>query len=101
VPDDTVRAQHNAMVHAHQGLAAEGFNHVVFADSLYRLEPYLRRLSEARLADLGLDGGDGLGEHPVGHGPQVGAVCLESFRQKIVLVHRSHSLVAIRQSSDE
>ena len=31
-------------------------------DGIYRLEPYLRCLSEARSADLGLDGGDGLGD---------------------------------------
>ncbi|WP_434600225.1 AAA family ATPase [Streptomyces sp. A5-4] len=61
VPDDVVRAQHKAMAHCHPSLAAEGFNEVVFASNLYRLEPYLRRLSEARNADLGLDGGDGLG----------------------------------------
>lgn len=62
VPDDVVLAQHKAMVHAHPSLTAEGFNHVVFADSLYRLLPYLRRLSETRNADLGLDGSDGLGD---------------------------------------
>lgn len=62
VPDDKVRAQHKAMCHAHQGLASENFDHVVFADSIYRLEPYLRRLSDARRSDLGLDGSDGLGD---------------------------------------
>jgi predicted kinase len=62
VPDDTVLAQHKAMVHSHPQLKAEGFNEVIFADSLYRLLPYLKRLSEARTADLGLDGGDGLGD---------------------------------------
>lgn len=61
VPDDVVRRQHEAMAFSHQSLAREGFNHVVFAHDLNRLEPYLRRLSEARQADLGLDGGDGLG----------------------------------------
>jgi predicted kinase len=61
VPEDVVRAQHQAMTLSHQSLAREGFNHVVFAHDLNRLEPYLRRLSEARQADLGLDGGDGLG----------------------------------------
>ncbi|MEV5432775.1 ATP-binding protein [Streptomyces sp. NPDC052701] len=62
VPDDTVRAQHKAMVHSHPTLLAEGFNEVVFADSLHRLLPYLQRLSEARTADLGLDDGEGLGD---------------------------------------
>ncbi|WP_217239827.1 ATP-binding protein [Streptomyces sp. AC555_RSS877] len=62
VPDDTVLAQHKAMVHSHPQLLSEGFNEVVFADSLYRLLPYLKRLSEARTADLGLDDGDGLGD---------------------------------------
>ena len=40
-------------------------------------------------------------EHPVGHRPQVGPVGLELLRQPLVLVHRSHSLVAFRHSSDE
>ncbi|MGW7594403.1 AAA family ATPase [Streptomyces rubiginosohelvolus] len=62
VPDDTVRAQHKARIHSHQSLHGEGFNEVHFAENLYRLEPFLRRLSEARDADLGLDGGDGLGD---------------------------------------
>ena len=62
VPADTVFKQHKAMVHSHPQLKAEGFNEVVFADSLYRLLPYLERLSQARTADLGLDGGDGLGD---------------------------------------
>ena len=62
VPDDTVHRQHKAMVHAHPTLLSEGFNDVVFAASLYRLLPYLERLSEAWTADLGLDGGDGLGD---------------------------------------
>jgi predicted kinase len=62
VPEDIVRAQHQAMTHSHQRLAAEGFNTVVFADTLYRLEPLLKRLSEAREADLGRDGSKGLGD---------------------------------------
>ncbi|MGW2777274.1 AAA family ATPase [Streptomyces olivaceoviridis] len=62
VPEDVVRAQHQAMVHSHQRLAAEGFNMIVFADALYRLEPFLKRLSQAREAELGRDGSDGLGD---------------------------------------
>ncbi|MGW5679309.1 AAA family ATPase [Streptomyces sp. NPDC003860] len=62
VPEDTVRTQHQARVHAHQSLAAEGFNTIVFADALYRLEPFLKRLSQVREADLGRDGSDGLGD---------------------------------------
>ncbi|MEW2527556.1 ATP-binding protein [Streptomyces sp. NPDC047071] len=62
VPEDIVRVQHQAMVHSHQQLAAEGFNTVVFADALYRLEPFLKRLSHVREADLGHDGSDGLGD---------------------------------------
>ncbi|MGW5816481.1 AAA family ATPase [Streptomyces noursei] len=61
VPDDTVIAQHKAMVHSHQSLTAEGFNEVHFADSLHRLLPHLQRLSKTHDADLGLDGGAGLG----------------------------------------
>ncbi|MEU0102919.1 ATP-binding protein [Streptomyces sp. NPDC006267] len=62
VPNDTVHRQHKAMVHSHSQLKAEGFNEVVFADSLYRLLPFLERLSQTRNAALGLDGGDGLGD---------------------------------------
>jgi hypothetical protein len=62
VPEDVVRAQHQAMTYSHQRLAAEGFNTVVFADTLYRLEPFLKRLSQGRDADLGRDGSQGLGD---------------------------------------
>ncbi|WP_435609640.1 AAA family ATPase [Streptomyces sp. C10-9-1] len=62
VPEDVVRSQHQAMVASHQRLAAEGFNTVVFADALYRLEPFLERLSQVREADLGRDGSEGLGD---------------------------------------
>ncbi|MFD9270690.1 AAA family ATPase [Streptomyces goshikiensis] len=62
VPDDTVLAQHKAMVRSHPKLLAEGFNEVVFSDSLCQLLPCLQRLGDARNADLGLDGGDGPGE---------------------------------------
>src|SRR5215204_2961855 len=62
VPDDTVLAQHKAIVRSHPQLLSEGFNEVVFADSLYRLLPHLERLSKARTADLELDSGDGLSD---------------------------------------
>ncbi|MFF1714579.1 hypothetical protein [Streptomyces sp. NPDC058268] len=62
LPDDTVLAQHKAMVHSRPQLLSEGFNKVVFADSLHRLLPHLQRLSEIRKADLGHDGSDGLGD---------------------------------------
>lgn len=62
VPDDIVRAQHAAMVAARPGLLNEGFDHVVFADTIGRLRPLLRRVSDARHRDLGLDGGTGLGD---------------------------------------
>lgn len=62
VPADTVRAQHQAMVHSHPSLIAEGFSQVTFASNLYRLLPHLQRLSESRNADLGHDGSDGLGD---------------------------------------
>ncbi|MFF4021029.1 AAA family ATPase [Streptomyces sp. NPDC001843] len=61
VPEDVVRAQHQAMVHSHQRLAAEGFSTTVFVDTLYRLEPFLERLSQAREAELGRDGSTGFG----------------------------------------
>ncbi|WP_059256582.1 ATP-binding protein [Streptomyces reticuli] len=62
VADDVVRRQHEAMTFSHQSLAREGFTQVFFAHDLNRLEPYLRRLSKARQADLGLDGSVGLGD---------------------------------------
>ncbi|MFJ6785252.1 AAA family ATPase [Streptomyces yangpuensis] len=61
VPADTVRAQHAAAVTAFAGLRGEGFDHIVFADQLHRLEPLLQRASDARRADLGWDGHQGLG----------------------------------------
>ncbi|MEW2577757.1 ATP-binding protein [Streptomyces syringium] len=62
VPEDIVRSQHQAVVHSHQRLAAEGFNTIVFADNLHRMEPFLKRLSQVREADLGRDGSGGLGD---------------------------------------
>ncbi|MET7695647.1 hypothetical protein ABZT06_48635 [Streptomyces sp. NPDC005483] len=62
VPQDVVIRQFKQMLRSYPNLAAEGFDEVVFSDSLHRLLPYLKRLSEARAADLGLDGGDGLGD---------------------------------------
>ncbi|WP_435808398.1 hypothetical protein [Streptomyces afghaniensis] len=61
MPEDVVRAQHQAMAYSHQQLAAEGFNTIVFADNLHRLEPFLKRLSQAREADLGRDGSKSAG----------------------------------------
>lgn len=62
VPESVVVKQRQAMVDSHRSLKAEGFPEVVFSDSLYRLLPFLERLSGTRQADLGLDGSDGLGE---------------------------------------
>lgn len=62
VPEQVVLAQHAAMVDAFPGLPAEGFDHVVVAENLYRLENLLRPLSDTRRADLGWDGGEGLGD---------------------------------------
>ncbi|KAF3463358.1 AAA family ATPase [Streptomyces sp. Tu 3180] len=53
VPEATVIEQRHDMVNSHRTLKAEGFLEVVFSDSLYRLLPFLERLSEARQADLG------------------------------------------------
>ncbi|MEV5921914.1 ATP-binding protein [Streptomyces pseudogriseolus] len=52
VPEDVVVKQHQAMVASHRTLKAEGFSEIVFSDSLYRLLPFLERLSETRQADL-------------------------------------------------
>jgi predicted kinase len=62
VPEHAVLAQHAAMVDAWPGLPAEGFDHVVVAENLSRLEALLQRLSDVRRAELGWDGGEGLGE---------------------------------------
>lgn len=62
VPDDVVLQQRRDMVDSHRTLKSEGFPEIVFSDSLCRLLPYLERLGEKRTADLGLDGGDGLGD---------------------------------------
>lgn len=62
VPEPVVLAQHAAMVAAWPGLPGEGFDHVVVAENIYRLQPLLQRLSDARRADLGWDGGEGLGD---------------------------------------
>src|SRR5690606_22901401 len=59
VPVDVVEKQHQAMVASHRTLKAEGFSEIVFSDSLFRLLPFLERLSETRQADLGLDGSAG------------------------------------------
>ncbi|MFD5898642.1 AAA family ATPase [Streptomyces sp. NPDC060366] len=62
VPEDVVIQQRKDMVNSHRALKAEGFPEIVFSDSLYRLEPLLRRLSAVREADLGRDGNTGLGD---------------------------------------
>ena len=62
VPEPVVRAQHAAIVDAFAGLPGEGFDHVVVAENLSRLQPLLQRLSDVRRADLGWDGGPGLGD---------------------------------------
>ncbi|MET9734542.1 ATP-binding protein [Streptomyces sp. NPDC006458] len=62
VPEDVVRSQHQAVTYSHQQLAAEGFHTIVFADNLRRLDPFLKRLSARREADLGRDGSGGLGD---------------------------------------
>ncbi|MEU4729646.1 hypothetical protein [Streptomyces sp. NPDC023588] len=61
VPGHVVLAKHAAMVDAWPGLPGEGFDHVV-ADNLYRLEALLKPLSDARRAELGWDGSEGLGD---------------------------------------
>ncbi|WP_046500005.1 ATP-binding protein [Streptomyces odonnellii] len=62
VPEPVVLAQHAAMVAAWPGLPGEGFDHVVIAENIHRLEALLQRVSDARRADLGWDGGEGLGD---------------------------------------
>lgn len=62
VPGTVVLAQHAAVVDAFAGLPGEGFDHVVVAENLSRLQPLLQQLSDARRADLGWEGGHGLGD---------------------------------------
>ncbi|MFJ5197924.1 AAA family ATPase [Streptomyces sp. NPDC088394] len=62
VPEDVVRRQHAEAVAAFPGLRGEGFDRVVFASQVYRLEPLLQRASETCPAELGWDGHDGLGD---------------------------------------
>ncbi|MZE76759.1 AAA family ATPase [Streptomyces xinghaiensis] len=62
VPEPVVRAQHAAVVDAFSGLPGEGFDHVVVAEHSHRLQALLQRVSDARRADLGWDGGAGLGD---------------------------------------
>lgn len=62
VPETVVRRQHAEAVAAFPSLRGEGFDHVVFADNIHRLEQLLQRASDTRRADLGWDGGDGLGD---------------------------------------
>ncbi|MFJ2819102.1 AAA family ATPase [Streptomyces sp. NPDC087294] len=62
VPEAVVLAQHAAMVAALPGLPAEGFDHIVVAEDVCRLETLLQRVSDAHHADLGWDGGEGLGD---------------------------------------
>ncbi|MFD9534664.1 AAA family ATPase [Streptomyces sp. NPDC060010] len=62
VPENVVAKQRQDMVDSQRTLRSEGFPEVVYADSLGRLLPYLERLGDKRTADLGLDGGDGLGD---------------------------------------
>ncbi|HBF79353.1 MAG TPA: ATP/GTP-binding protein [Streptomyces sp.] len=61
VPEDVVRRQHADAVAAFPSLRGEGFDHVVFADNIHRLEPLLKRASDTRRRDMGWDGSDGLG----------------------------------------
>ncbi|MFD3663976.1 AAA family ATPase [Streptomyces sp. NPDC058659] len=61
VPEDVVRRQHADAVTAFPQLHGEGFDHVVFADNIHRLEPLLKRASDARRRDMGWDGSAGLG----------------------------------------
>ncbi|MEU5958807.1 ATP-binding protein [Streptomyces sp. NPDC047525] len=63
VPEDVVRRQHADAVKAFPQLRGEGFDHVVFADNIHRLEPLLQRASDTRRHEMGWDGrGDGLGD---------------------------------------
>lgn len=60
VPEPVVRAQHADMTEARPLLAdAEGFDHVISIDQVYRLKPLLRRASDTQRAERRMDTGDG------------------------------------------
>ncbi|MEV7296895.1 ATP-binding protein [Streptomyces microflavus] len=61
VREPVVLAQHAATIDAFRTLPTEGFDHVVIAENVYRLQAMLQRLSDARRADLGWDHSEGLG----------------------------------------
>ncbi|WP_432158824.1 AAA family ATPase [Streptomyces sp. bgisy153] len=66
VPEDILRAQHQAMVATASParLRQEGFDYAEFAPGIQRLGRLgvlLQRVSDTRRRELGLDGGDGLG----------------------------------------
>ncbi|MFD7667773.1 AAA family ATPase [Streptomyces sp. NPDC059788] len=61
VPEHVIRRQHAEAVAAFPHLLRdEGFAHVVFADTIHRLEPLLRRASTAHRAEAGWNGGGGV-----------------------------------------
>ncbi|MGW0653697.1 AAA family ATPase [Streptomyces umbrinus] len=67
VPEDTVRAQHQAMVATASParLRHEGFDYAEFAPGIQRLGrlgALLQRASDTRRRELGLDGGNGMGD---------------------------------------
>ncbi|MFB7598367.1 AAA family ATPase [Streptomyces sp. NPDC056160] len=55
VPEDVVRRQHAEAVAAFPRLHDEGFDHVVFADSVRRLELLLKRAADTRRRESGWD----------------------------------------------
>lgn len=61
VPEDAVRRQYAQASAAAPNLRNEGFDHVVVADNIQRLEPLLQRASDTRRRELGWDGSTGLG----------------------------------------
>ncbi|MFB1044394.1 AAA family ATPase [Streptomyces chrestomyceticus] len=75
VPLDVVRRQHADVAGAIPNLRNEGFDHVVLADRLHRLELLLRRVSGTRRPGPGWDGGGSPPELRAVHrffGPEVG-----------------------------
>ncbi|MFZ3492306.1 AAA family ATPase [Streptomyces sp. 5.8] len=73
VPDDVVRRQHAEAVAAFPGLHSEGFDHVVFANNIHRLEPLLQRAIDTRRQELDHRSGS-LGDQLLIHsyfGPEV------------------------------
>ncbi|MFM9812792.1 AAA family ATPase [Streptomyces scabiei] len=108
VPEDAVRAQHQAMVATASParLRLEGFDYAEFAPGLQRLGrlgALLQRVSDTRRRELGLDGADGL-EHDERllrrfFGPEIAR--LATWKDGSSLVTGDDRVVVLEAAGDE